>query len=86
MQCWEYLTRTLAATGAKRLQDRLAELGEDGWDLVAVLPAEGGAAPRFHTYVFTRPKTEPAVVAVARQDATEDGRTQRPVPDDARAA
>ncbi len=30
MQCWEYLTRTLATTGAKRLQDRLAELGGTG--------------------------------------------------------
>ena len=86
MQRWEYLTRTLAATGAKRLQDRLAELGGDGWDLVAVLPAEGGAAPRFHTYVFKRPKTEPAVVAVARPDAAGDGTAERPLPDDARAA
>ena len=59
MQRWEYRTRTLGvAFGADWLHERLAELGEQGWELVVALPLGGGASVDHHTYVFKRPTAD----------------------------
>ena len=62
MQQWEYLTRTLSGTllGADWLRARLAELGDQGWELVTALPIGTGATCDHHSYVFKRPKTTAA--------------------------
>lgn len=61
MQRWEYRTRTFGlAFGADWLHERLAEFGEQGWELVVALPVGGGASVDHHTYVFKRPKADPA--------------------------
>lgn len=68
MQRWEYRTRTLGvAFGADWLHERLAELGEQGWELVVALPLSGGACVDHHTYVFKRPKADPALSAAPPQ-------------------
>ncbi len=68
MQRWEYRTRTLGvAFGADWLHERLAELGEQGWELVVALPLGGGTSVDHHTYVFKRPKMEPAMSASSPQ-------------------
>ncbi|MDP9472165.1 MAG: hypothetical protein M3Q71_16105 [Chloroflexota bacterium] len=65
MQRWEYRTRVLGvAFGADWLHERLAELGEQGWELVVALPVGGSAAAEHHTYVFKRPKAD-SVMLVA---------------------
>ncbi len=64
MQRWEYRTRTLGvAYGAEWLHERLAEMGEQGWELVVALPLGGGTSVDHHTYVFKRPTMEPAMSA-----------------------
>ncbi len=65
---WEYATQTLAAVGiagADVLCDRLAHLGDQGWELVVVLPVGSSATLSHSTYVFKRPKVDPAEVATA---------------------
>jgi hypothetical protein len=49
---WEYLTRE---TIAPRPDASLKELGEQGWELVAMVLHQGGS--RFH-YVFKRPTSD----------------------------
>jgi len=67
MQQWEYRTRTLGvAFGADWLHERLAELGEQGWELVVALPLGGGTSVDHHTYVFKRPKADPAMSVAPR--------------------
>lgn len=62
MPRWEYRTRTLSLTfGADWLQERLAEMGEQGWELVVALPLGGGTSVDHHTYVFKRPKADTAL-------------------------
>ncbi len=65
---WEYATQTLAAVGISGedvLRDRLADLGDQGWELVVVLPVGSLATSSHSTYVFKRPKVDPAAVATA---------------------
>ncbi len=70
MQRWEYRTRTLGvAFGADWLHERLAELGEQGWELVVALPLGGGTSVDHHTYVFKRPKMETAMSASPQIEA-----------------
>ncbi len=69
MQRWEYRTRTLGvAFGADWLHEQLAELGEQGWELVVALPLGGGTSVNHHTYVFKRPKADPAMSVTPRAE------------------
>lgn len=62
MQRWEYRTRIFGvAFGSNWLHEQLAELGEQGWELVVALPVGGGVSVDHHTYVFKRPKVDPAL-------------------------
>ena len=83
MQQWEYLTRTLSGTvlGADWLRTRLAELGDQGWELITALPIGNAGACDHHTYVFKRPKA-----ADARALALPHAESPRPVPHPGRAA
>lgn len=83
MAQWEYLTRTLSGTvlGADWLRGRLAELGDQGWELVTALPIGNGGACDHHTYVFKRPKANDAQ-AIAPSPAE----TPRPMHQPERAA
>ncbi len=63
---WEYSTHLLAAVGIVGedvLRDRLAERGDQGWELVVVLPVGNPTTAIHYIYVFKRPKADPAAVA-----------------------
>ncbi len=83
MQQWEYLTRTLSGCvlGADWLRARLAELGEQGWELITALPVGNATTCDHHTYVFKRPKSGDA--GTLTPPAVEP---PRPIPRPGRAA
>ena len=77
-QRWQYLTQTIAAAhGAAWLDDRLAALGDAGWELVAVTPL-GGAEATHQTYVFKRPVLAAATAAAEPDLAAEPTAIERP--------
>ena len=82
MQQWEYLTRTLSGgiLGADWLRARLAELGDQGWELITALPI-GASGCDHHTYVFKRPKASDAHAL-----APSHSETPRSLPHPGRAA